>query len=475
MRWTDTTPSRLAGVGDRDPRDPRLHKPAVIAVCLALYLAGFAMGIVRAKQLMGHVMDPIDASIPYRVAILGLDVGEIAAAFAVLWLLCTLLPVPRDLAGLPRRGASLMPTVYTLGVAVAGMVVSDLLLNPLNSWAHVPGNSDGGGYVHNGWAVAAAVITSVNAGVVEEIIVVAIPVLLGRRAGIHPGLIIAASMALRWPYHLYHGTYWTTLIWAGIWGGANAAAYIYLRRLAPLIVFHIAVDLGNELAAATGNQVWVGLVWGGAALGLLVLAVRAVAALRRRTLADPPTVDPAGVVFLRSCQPIWARILNTTLVSVILGVAFVAIVSLYGYTIAGGAGAATGLALTLIYLTGIYRILTVWAGSHHVRAFNGPDGTIDLVARWRTTYTGRTDLQLRWRSKHKPDPLRRAQVIVAVAADTGDATVTCAVDGPTHNYLAVLTGYPLRRRSDTSTWARRIHLAANPQVMSPSLVPFNGV
>ncbi len=39
-------------------------------------------------------------------------------------------------------------------------------------------------------------------------------------------------MVLRWPFHIYQG-FWTTLPWAMFWGGAFAAAFLYLRRLWP--------------------------------------------------------------------------------------------------------------------------------------------------------------------------------------------------------------------------------------------------
>lgn len=45
-------------------------------------------------------------------------------------------------------------------------------------------------------------LRALNAGVVEEITIVALPVL--RRAGWHPAAIITLSAALRWPLHIYH-------------------------------------------------------------------------------------------------------------------------------------------------------------------------------------------------------------------------------------------------------------------------------
>lgn len=78
----------------------------------------------------------------------------------------------------------------------------------------------------------------------------AVPVLVDRRAGWHPVVVIAVCAFLRWPYHAYHGVL-NTLPWAVIWGGAYAAVYLYLRRLTPIIVVHILVDLPIILGDVT--------------------------------------------------------------------------------------------------------------------------------------------------------------------------------------------------------------------------------
>jgi hypothetical protein len=107
------------------------------------------------------------------------------------------------------------------------------------------------GVVGNGWAWL-SLFSDLNAGVVEEIVIVTIPVLVGRRAGWHPAVIIAVSMALRWPFHIYHGA-WATLPWAMLWGGGYAVAFLHLRRLAPLIAFHAAYDAYIGMQSAYGD------------------------------------------------------------------------------------------------------------------------------------------------------------------------------------------------------------------------------
>ena len=102
--------------------------------------------------------------------------------------------------------------------------------------------------VGNPWAWL-SLSSDLAAGVVEEIVIAAVPVLIGRRAGWHPAVTIAASMVLRWPFHIDHGA-WTSLPWAALWGGCYAVAFLYLRRLAPLIVFHAGYDANIDMQSA---------------------------------------------------------------------------------------------------------------------------------------------------------------------------------------------------------------------------------
>ena len=122
----------------------------------------------------------------------------------------------------------------------------------------------------------------------------AIPVLLGRRAGWHPLAIVALSCFLRWPFHIYHDT-WATIPWATLWGGANCVAYRYLRRLAPLVVLHATIDYGTAFGAAAALIPVLG-----AALAFAVLLWRILAARNRQLTPGVPTfrTDPAASRYL---------------------------------------------------------------------------------------------------------------------------------------------------------------------------------
>jgi hypothetical protein len=124
-----------------------------------------------------------------------------------------------------------------VGICVLGIVLSELVSHALTpDSTNTNTNTNAGGSVDNGWGWL-QIIEALHTSIVEEIIVVAVPVLIGRRAGWHPAVAIAVCGFLRWPYHTYHGAL-ATLPWALIWGGAYAGAYLYLRRLTPIIVVH---------------------------------------------------------------------------------------------------------------------------------------------------------------------------------------------------------------------------------------------
>ena len=116
--------------------------------------------------------------------------GQIAGTVLILVLICRWLGIHRDLAGFPRqRRVSPVPALITVLICVAGQLIANLVLNALTP-ASATTNSNGGGGVDNGWGWL-QIIDAVHTSIVEEIIVVAVPVLIGRRAGWHPVVLIA--------------------------------------------------------------------------------------------------------------------------------------------------------------------------------------------------------------------------------------------------------------------------------------------
>lgn len=251
------TPARAAHLRSAvDRRDPRLTTMQALGIIAAVYLLFFGEGIFRAVHayLNGAGGGYEDYSTLYGQAVLVRASVEIVGAVTVLYLVCRWLEIPRGLAGIPRRHRetlargdrriippSTWPAMATIALAVVGAlgaIAVDLLLTPADRAV----TSTNMALADNGISLVGGAVRSLNAGIVEEIVIVALPVLIGRRAGWHPAAIIALSVALRWPYHVYHGL-WSTIPWVIVWGGLYAAAYMYLRRLWPLILVHTCQDL----------------------------------------------------------------------------------------------------------------------------------------------------------------------------------------------------------------------------------------
>ena len=292
------TPARAAGLGglvDR-PGDPPVGTRAAVLMITAGYLLFFGRGIIAAINIdrTGLVLGPLDYGAFPGVLEVGTRLAQIGGAVLILVLICGRLRVPRELAGIPRYPASPVPALATLAVAAIGITVAGLLLDALQGPDPDPNNA-AGGVVDNPWAWL-SLVPDLSAGVVEEIVIVAVPVLVGRRAGWHPAVIIGVSMVLRWPFHIYHGA-WSSLPWAMLWGGCYAAAFLYLRRLAPLIVFHAGYDAVIDLQSAYGDTGGTIAVIVGAVL-LAGLALRIVPDRRRRLNPAAPTGDPAVARYL---------------------------------------------------------------------------------------------------------------------------------------------------------------------------------
>jgi hypothetical protein len=103
-------------------------------------------------------------------------------------------------------------------------------------------------------------------------------------------------MILRWPFHIYHGA-WTSLPWAALWGGCYVAAVLYLRRLAPLVVFHAGYDANIDMQSAYGDTGATLVLLVGAAL-VVFLVLRITPDRRRRLNPTAGTGDPRVARYL---------------------------------------------------------------------------------------------------------------------------------------------------------------------------------
>jgi len=93
------------------------------------------------------------------------------------------------------------------------------------------------------WTVPALVLNAVEAGVVEEVIVLGYLITRLQQLSWSSGQAVAASAVLRGSYHLYQG-------WGGFAGNVAMGAlfgYLFLRwgrRTWPFVVAHVLLDVG---------------------------------------------------------------------------------------------------------------------------------------------------------------------------------------------------------------------------------------
>ena len=205
--------------------------------------------------------------------------------------------IPRGLAGIPRARLEriaagdrrhLPPIIYPTLATVAGSITGFAVAGWVKQLVDPVQARDTRVVLANNLAsIAGGLLRALNAGICEEIMIVALPVLLGCRAGWRPSTIFALSVLLRWPFHIYHGLY-SSIPWVIIWGGANAALYLWLRRLWPLVLVHVF----NDLVSLYHSSNWpLGIVFIVAVAFAVWMGVRAIYLdpLRRRRNCTTPT------------------------------------------------------------------------------------------------------------------------------------------------------------------------------------------
>lgn len=377
------TPSRAAGLDQVDTTAPPISSSTAALVILAGYLLFFGSGILSAIYVAraGIVLPATDYSAFNGIYEVVRRMIDIAGAGLILFLVCRWLGVGRQLAGIPRYPASPIPALTTAGIALTGMAVATMILAALQPATGADPNAAAGGAVANAWALL-SLVGALSAGVVEEIIIIAVPVLVGRRAGWHPAAIIAISMLMRWPFHVYHGA-WTSLPWAMIWGGANTTAFLYLRRLAPLVVVHAFIDavVGMRSAFGAPGQTLVIL----AALGTLAyFGWRLIADQRRRLNPAAATTDAEGIRHL--CRPRTRRDIAFLAAAAVLIAAGVSLLVVGQPNNVVGTAAGAGVAIAA--LTAVAAVGWRWFKATNVIVRRDEHGHISGVIRWHTTYTG---------------------------------------------------------------------------------------
>jgi membrane protease YdiL (CAAX protease family) len=131
--------------------------------------------------------------------------------------------------------------------------------------------------------LVAGLVTSVVAGVLEEIVVLGYLVRRLEQRGWSVTWIVAVAVAVRVSYHLYYGPGVIPIV---LWATASVLFYMRVRRLLPFIICHVAWD----------TMVTIGPYSHGAALSFdgIFLAASIVMFLRWRRWHPAPALHPSA-------------------------------------------------------------------------------------------------------------------------------------------------------------------------------------
>ena len=385
------TPSSAAGLTQFDTTEPRVRTSVAIGVIITGYLMFFGTSVITAINIEWNdiVLRATDySSYGGLYEFCGRLIG-IGGALLILYLCCQWLRIPRALAGVPKHPAPPEPALATVVIAIAALIAASVLRAILEPGPDPDPNATAGGVAPNPLALL-SLVSDLNAGVEEEIIIVAVPVLVGRRAGWHPAWIIGLAMVLRWPFHIYQG-FWTTLPWAMVWGGAFAAAFLYLRRLWPLVMVHFFNDAQIGMASAYGGTGRLVVVLVG--FGCMAFLVwRSVVDQRRRLNPGVPTLgkEPAARKYLHEHRSRTEKVLGFTLGLLVvstLGLVFVSL--LIDVDVWTAIGATACLA---VFFYAAWWVLNSAYNATNVIVRRDEDGQVTGVLRWHTSYTGHSTL-----------------------------------------------------------------------------------
>jgi hypothetical protein len=237
---------------------PSVTPRSAIVVAAAAWVVFFGYGTVVAIK---YLLAPWRSRQYLSFASVGADllkdyVPQVAAAVL-------LFAFVRRWSGTGRRGAGLAwpvpgprPARQVVGWTLCGF----LALCLFSAWATWMQGSGAGPWTRSAgtppepWQVLDGLASAVRAAVTEEIVVVAVPVLLLRAAGRRIGpLVIVVLLAARLSYHLYYG--WGSL---GVLVWAPLFLWLYIARetLWPLIAAHVVFD---GLIAGLGQAGYDGL------------------------------------------------------------------------------------------------------------------------------------------------------------------------------------------------------------------------
>jgi hypothetical protein len=253
---------------------------------LLVFAAFFLAGVVSAGLLLGgRYHDPLQNGswsdyVPAMIDALALT----GLAVAVVLLLSARRGVtPRALGlTLPRGANGRLAAGVTTRILAWGIFAQVLggVINAILQTGHLPTSQP------NGAELLFSVFDSVQAGVVEELVVLGFVVVTLRQAGRPWWEVTTVALVLRCSYHIYYGPgVFGILVWAALFYWI----YLRFRSLILLMICHAGWDTVGFLA-----QRWPAVSVGAALIGIAICIAGPITWLAERNAAPAGRWSPAG-------------------------------------------------------------------------------------------------------------------------------------------------------------------------------------
>ena len=307
--WTpDLPPRRRPGFrgwcASMLPAAPTTRRPAGSLVsakrcwteALGVYALFFGVGVgAAALSEAGQTLNNDSSSIADSVLEGFQLLTEAGLAIIVVFALTRLRGLrPADLGWSPNWRTHRAYRWQALGIALiflVAIVASDVLLTLASPSAHYPYGAV------DAWNLLYEIPHSINAGIIEELVVVALFVTALEQARTKVWVIYAVGITIRLSYHIYYGP---GVIMFALWAAAAIWLFRRTRRITPLIVVHVLFDSSGSFfqevsgGAATAVSALLSLALWVLLIVVIVRAIQIGTRGRKPPVAPPPTGPASG-------------------------------------------------------------------------------------------------------------------------------------------------------------------------------------
>ena len=238
-----------------DPDLPPISAKRAYTEVLFVYLAFFLAGIMAAVLILADRSKDLPTNGSWGIYMVNAvdQIAQIGLAVAVVLLLAARRGVKPATLGLrlPRQADgswAVRETVRILSWGFFAIIVGNLVNYALQT-GHLPDNHT------NAPEVIFGVVDSIQAGIIEELVVLAFVVVSLRQAGRSWAEVTVVALVLRAAYHIYYGPGVLGIL---LWAALFFWLYVRFRQLLPLMVCHATWDAVAFLSQATTAVVVVG-------------------------------------------------------------------------------------------------------------------------------------------------------------------------------------------------------------------------